>query len=254
MSYDLQKADIWKRASAFLLDLILSVIAMAGFIWLMTFIMGTNGHFDAYSSRMDHYSAEYGVELDKLDADAYGKLSEEDRARVDTAWAEFAKDEEANYAYNMMIQTMILSISVGILLAFLLLEFAVPMFLKNGQTIGKKVFGLGVMRIDGVKISGQILFIRSILGKYTVETMIPLMMFVWMMIGQSGPMAIVIILLVLISNIAMMIATRTNSCIHDMLAQTVTVDMASQMIFDSPEALLEYKQKLHAEAVERTDY
>ena len=42
--------------------------------------------------------------------------------------------------------------------------------------------------------------------------------------------------------------------IYDMLANTVTVDMASQMIFDSPEALLEYKQRVHAEAVERAEY
>ena len=33
-----------------------------------------------------------------------------------------------------------------------------------------------------------------------------------------------------------------------LLAGTVTVDFASQMIFDSPEELLEYKKKLHAEA------
>jgi hypothetical protein len=34
-----------------------------------------------------------------------------------------------------------------------LLEFLVPYLLKNGQTVGKKMFSLGVMRVDGVKIS-----------------------------------------------------------------------------------------------------
>ena len=41
--------------------------------------------------------------------------------------------------------------------------------------------------------------------------------------------------------------------IHDKLAGTVTVDLASQMIFDSPEALLEYKKRLHAESTERKE-
>lgn len=255
MSYDLQKADIWKRASAFLLDIILCAIAMVGFILLLTLITGTNRYYETYEERMAYYSSEYGVDLQKLgDRAAYDALSDEEKALYDTAWEAFAKDEEANRSYGMIIQTVILNTSIGILLAFLLLEFAVPLFLKNGQTVGKKVFGIGVMRIDGVKVNGQIMFIRSILGKYTVETMIPIMMLAWLLIGQAGIMSIVIILLVLISNIAMMIATRTNSGIHDMLAQTVTVDMASQMIFDSPEALLAYKQKVHAEAVERAEY
>ena len=33
------------------------------------------------------------------------------------------------------------------------------------------------------------------------------------------------------------------------MAGTVTVDMASQMIFDTPEQLLAYKQRIHTEAV-----
>jgi hypothetical protein len=80
------------------------------------------------------------------------------------------------------------------------------------------------------------------------------MMIVWLMTGQAGIMAIAIILLILVSNIAMMIATKTNSAVHDMLANTVTVDMASQLIFDTPEALLEYKKKIHAEAADKAEY
>ena len=41
---------------------------------------------------------------------------------------------------------------------------------------------------------------------------------------------------------------------HDMISGTVTVDFASQMIFDSAEQMLEYKKKLHAEAAERAEY
>jgi hypothetical protein len=42
---------------------------------------------------------------------------------------------------------------------------------------------------------------------------------------------------------------QARTPLHDMLAGTVTVDFASQMIFDSPEELLEYKKKLHAESI-----
>ena len=47
---------------------------------------------------------------------------------------------------------------------------------------------------------------------------------------------------------------KTNSGIHDMLASTVVVDLASQMIFDSPEDVLEYKTKIHEEEVKHAKY
>lgn len=255
MSYDIQRADIWKRASAFLLDFILAVIAAVGFIFLFSLVTGINKHYESYEAVMDRYEAEWGVDFDEIETnEKYEALPEAERKLIDEAFAAFAKDEEANRLYNLIIQLIIMNSSLGILLAFVCLEFIVPLIFKNGQTVGKKVFGIAVMRLDGVKINGQILFIRSILGKYTVETMIPLMMLVWIIIGQASIMGVVIIALVLFGNLAMMLATRTNSAIHDQLSQTVAVDMASQLIFDSPEALLEYKQKIHAEAAERASY
>ena len=47
--------------------------------------------------------------------------------------------------------------------------------------------------------------------------------------------------------------SRNHTPIHDKLAQTVAVDMASQRIFESPEALLEYKKRLHAEQAENRE-
>lgn len=258
MIYDLQKADIWKRISAFLFDLILFFIAAVGFIFLLSEIVDFDSYTEQYESRQAYYEEQYfpeGSELSlSIDEEAYNKLSESDRELFDSAFAEFSHDEEANYAFAMLFQLTIITLTFGILLAFILLEFVVPLLFKNGQTLGKKIFGLGVMRLDGVKISGPILFIRSILCKYTIETMIPLILLIMIIFGMVGVMGPVIILLILVSNVAMMMATKTNSAIHDMLANTVTVDMSSQIIFDSPEALLEYKQKIHAEMVERKEY
>ena len=110
------------------------------------------------------------------------------------------------------------------------------------------------MRYDSVKINNITLFVRTVLGKYTIETMVPILILIMIYFGQIGIVGTIIIGLLLILQIAMIASTKTNSAIHDMLANTVTVDMASQMIFDSPEALLEYKQRVHAEAVERAEY
>ena len=58
----------------------------------------------------------------------------------------------------------------------------------------------------------------------------------------------------LVLQIGVILITKTNSCIHDLLANTVAVDLSSQMIFDSVDAMNEYKKKIHAEQVKNADY
>lgn len=255
MIYDLQKADIWKRASAGLFDLIMKIIGAVGFVFLLSLIVGFNTQTEKYEARQAVYEEQYGVSFDEYtNVEEYEKLSDEERALIDEAFAAFAADEEANYLFNLLFHLTLITVTFGILLSFLVFDFVIPMFFKNGQTLGKKIFGVAVMRIDGVRINGQLLFIRSILGKYTIETMVPVMLLLMTAFGAVGPLGIIVIAIVILANIIMMIATRTNSGIHDMLANTVVVDLSSQMIFDTPEELLAYKEKVHREAAERAEY
>ena len=99
-------------------------------------------------------------------------------------------------------------------LAFLIMEFLLPLRLQNGQTLGKKIFGVGLMRQDCVKVSAPALFIRAILGKYTIETMIPvliLLMIYWGTLGVVGP---AVIFLILVVEVCVIIFTPTNALIH----------------------------------------
>lgn len=255
MIYDLQKADFWKRASAGLLDLIVNIIGAVGFIFLLSLIVGFNGYTERYEARQAVFEEQYDVDFDSIsNVEEFEKLSEEEQKLINTAFEAFAKDEEANYLFNMLFQLTIITVTFGILLSYLVFEFAIPMLLKNGQTLGKKIFGIAVMRLDNVKVSGPILFIRSILGKYTIETMVPVMLLLMTAFGAVGGLGIIVAAIVPLTSVVMMLATKTNSAVHDMLANTVTVDLASQMIFDTPEDVLAYKQKVHAEAVEKAEY
>ena len=98
------------------------------------------------------------------------------------------------------------------------------------------------------------MFIRTILGKFTLETMIPIYLMYLAALGKIGILGPIIIGLILLVQVILMIATHTNSMIHDVLAKTVVVDMSSQMIFDSEEEMIAYKEKLHAEAAARKTY
>nr|MBR4280573.1 RDD family protein [Clostridia bacterium] len=253
MIYDLQRASMLKRISAWLLDAILLCIAAT----LMAFLLSAALNYDSYSQRLDaryaFYASEYGITRDITQAQV-DAMSPEELANLDAASKAIAEDEEALYAWSMMLQLMIIITSFGILLGYVVLEFTVPMVLGNGQTIGKKIFGIGVMRQDGVKVNGVCMFIRTVLGKYAIETMIPVMMVLMLFFGTIGILGWLIAGTVIIAEIVLLATTREHCMIHDKLANTVAVDIASQMIFNTPADLIAYKQKVAAEKAASQPY
>ena len=50
----------------------------------------------------------------------------------------------------------------------------------------------------------------------------------------------------LLVQVLLLAFTQNHTPLHDLIAHTVVVDYASQMIFDSPEALLRAKEEYHA--------
>ena len=238
MMDDLQKASMWKRISALLFDAILLGIAVVLFAWALSAALGFDRHYDRLNACYAQYEETYGVSF-QLSLSEYDALS---------------ADADANYAYQMMLQLSVLIASLSILLGYGALEFAVPLALKHGRTLGKKIFGLSLMQTNGVRVGAVQMFIRTFLGKYAIETMIPaliLIMIYWNVIGVVGP---VVLALIALLQLILLITTRTNSPIHDLMAGTVVVDYASQMIFDSREAMIAYKEKKHAEAAAVAPY
>ena len=254
VKFELQIANMWKRISAFILDMILLCIAATGAMYALSAITG----YDAYSEQLNAYYAqyekEYGIETFDITEDEYLGLSDEARAQYDEAYGALTQDEKVLHTYSMVVNLTTLITSLSFFIAFALLEFAVPLLLGNGQTVGKKIFGLGVIRCDGVKVNAFMLFVRTLLGKFTIETMIPIMLFVMLIFGIVGVMGPIVIILILLLQIILLLVTKNRTVIHDAFAQTVVIDLASQLVFDTPEALQAYKKKLAGEEVARAEY
>ena len=248
MISDLQKASMLKRFSAYLLDVILLVIAITGIAFLLSTALDYDSYQETLNAAKEEYADQYGVSLDK----DYSEMTAEEKERYDDALEALNKDEKAMHAYSMMLSLILLISSLSILLSYLLLEFFVPLLFRNGQTIGKKVFGIALMRTDSVRISSVALFARTLLGKCTLETMVPVAIVLMILMGSLGIEGTLILLVLLVLQAGLLIATKTNSCIHDLMAGTVVVELASQMIFESEEAMLEYRKRIHAEQVERS--
>ena len=254
--YDFQKASMSKRISAALLDLILLCIAAVGFALLLSTLLAYDAQLDALDDIQVGYEKEYTVNPDeyevKLDIsyDEYEALSAEQKEIYQNAYNAFSADDNANYLSAKILNLSLLITSFAILLAYLAVEFVVPLLIGNGQTLGKKIFGVAIMREDGVKVSPVILFVRTILGKYAVETMVPIFIVMMILLEAMGGVGVVMLGGLLVLQIVLMMTSQARAPLHDRLAHTVCVDLASQRIFDTAEEMLAYRERIRLENAE----
>lgn len=253
MVNDLQKAGIWKRIAAWIFDIILLSVIAVGFCYLLSAALGYDGYGSTLDAAYARYETAYGVVFD-ISQEDYLAMSETQRQNYDAAYAALVADDEAMYAYNMMLNLTLIITTGGILLGILLWEFMIPLWLGNGQTLGKKIFSLCLVRNDGVQMNSMQLFVRTLLGKFTIETMIPVYVLLMLYWGTMDLTGTLIILALLLAQILCVALTRSNSAIHDLLAGTVVVDMSSQTIFRTTEDLIAYQKKVAAERAARQTY
>ena len=271
--FELKKIGIIRRASALLLDAILLAVLSTGFIWIISLICNFSTHqstLSDYWAQMDGYRDEYFNDI----ANEYGFIytvkegskeytitketeegvvaSNEDELieALDKAENRSERMQQALDAYKalpssakiyaqerLVLSMLFMMVSIGILLAYMILEFVLPIILKNGQTVGKKVFSVCLVKPNCVKMPTLALFARTLLGKFAIETMFPILLIFLLLFGGLGWLAIVLLAAITLLNVVLFFATKNRTLIHDLLASTVAVDMKLQMIYASEEEL-----------------
>lgn len=277
--FELRKMNIVKRASALLLDIILLAVLSTGFMFIISLIcnyshqealstqyftewedfrkeyIGNVAKYygftyeeseDEYTISKDGEPSSLGAVMQKLH-ESEGKDSETAEAYV--VYMSLTPVSKVNAQYKYVYSLLFMMTSLGILLAYLVLEFVIPIILKNGQTVGKKVFGICLVRADCVKINLLSLFIRTLVGKFAIETMFPVLLVFLFLFGGLGVLSIILLIALILLNTVLFFATKNKTPIHDIFAGTVAVDMKLQMIFQSEEELLEKKTLQHKENV-----
>ncbi len=223
-------------------------------VWLLLApVTGYDRHSKALDETYARYEADYGISF-SLTQEEYEALPEEEKAKYDAALDALNKDEEALSSYNKILSLMLLLVSFSLLGGILGMEFLVPLFLKDGQTVGKKIFGLGLVRTDSVRVTPLQLFVRTLLGKFTVETMIPVYIFLMLTWGATGTFGTAILGILLLTQVILYFASRNHSQLHDLMAGTAVVDIKTQRVFASSDELLDYQLKLAAEKADRAPY
>ena len=276
--FELKKIGVIKRFSALLLDAILLAVLSTGFMFVISLICNYSGQEAKaidYYNQWDEFRKDYIPEV----AEHYGFTYEESEdgesytitkvdengdvksASLDEVINALATDEHksdrmeeifatyqklptilaVNTQYEYLYSMLFTIVSVGILLAYLVLEFIIPIILKNGQTVGKKVFNICLVKPNCVKITNISLFARTLIGKYAIETMFPILLVFLFLFGGIGVLAIILLAAITLLNVILFIATKNNTPIHDVIAVTVAADKSLQMIFESEEDLAEKK-------------
>ncbi len=235
MAVTIQKANFWKRISAYMLDVVLTFVLSLAIMIGINSLLKIDNYLDKIDAYRIQYAQEVGVDLE-ISKEEYNKLSKDDQAayeeKVKLVNEKMSKDKEVVKLNAQTMSLLLLSVSLSMFFSILLLYFFLPLLLKQGRTLGKKLFGLAVIRSNCVKISPVVLFIRSMIGLFAIETIFP---FFLITIGKLG---VIVFVLFMAMQIFVMIRSDTNSCVHDLLTDTVVVDMASQTIYDSNEDLL----------------
>ncbi len=249
----IQKASMLKRIAAYLLDLILLSIIIVGVASLLSLALNYDGTLTEMNGYYDKYAKEFGVDL-SISNEKYNELTKEERQVYEDAFKAMNADESAVNCYNKLVNFSFVILVVSILVGYTLLEYIVPLIFKNGQTIGKKIFSLALVRDDCVRVSTLQMFARTILGKSTIETTVPAFIILSMIFGTPSLIGLVILPVILFTQLIMMATSVTNSAIHDRISRTVVVDMPSQMIFESTEHLMEYKKERHKEMAQDRPY
>ena len=253
MGFEIQKAGFWKRASAFLLDIILRGILTVGILTLLSAVSGYDAKTQRMQEKYDAYSTQYGTDLG-ISEEQYNALPKQDQEKYMAAYEALTHDEEAVTLYQQVVKMSLFLLSISIFLACVILEFIVPLLLKEGRTLGKKVFGLCVVHTNCVRMEPGAMFIRSLLGVYTVETMIPVLILVMLYFNTVGIAGTAILLAMLLLQIILLAATQNNQLIHDLLAQSAVADYQSQPMYATLEELNAAKAKKAAEAARITPY
>lgn len=280
--FELRKIGIIRRASALLLDAILLAVLTTGFMFLISLMCNYKEEEELstqYYAEWEEYRKTYvgniaahcgytyeetedGYVITKAgEQSSLGELIEslvdkrdesEAMRQAYAAYTALPAVEKVNWQYQYVYNLLFMMTSIGVLLSYIILEFVLPIIFKNGQTVGKKVFGCCLVRPNCVKITNLALFARTILGKYAIETMFPILLVFLFLFNGIGILAIILLAALALLNIILFIALKNRTPLHDILAGTVVADMRLQMIFQSDEELAEKKALKEKEVVMQT--
>ena len=225
MTPNIPKASLWRRIAAWLLDLIFVAALAIGFGLALYTILGYDNYNQTLEVAYNQYEAQYGTVFDITTAE-YEALTAEEKETNDAAYNALLSDEDAMHAYEMLVSLSLVIAACGILLALLIWELFIPLFLGN-RTLGKKLLGLCVIRKNGAPLTPLQLFARTLLGKFVIESLIPVYILLMLFWGSASPVGAAFLLGLPILQFLLLRFSSTGCVIHDLVSGAIVADKAA---------------------------
>jgi len=128
--------------------------------------------------------------------------------------------------FNLQIQIFV----VALMVVLILLHLIVPLLFKNGQTLGKKLFSIGLATKDGYRIKYWQHLVRFVV--FAIETLFG---FYTVFVGYLIPYTFIVF-------------SKNNRAPHDYAASTMIVDLKTSLIFNDKQEADAYDEKIEANA------
>lgn len=227
----IQSPSMTKRFSALLTDIFVFAILFLLTARLFSVLFGYDGGRHSLDAAYQAYADKYGISLN-ITEEEFEKLSDEKKELYYLADAEIAKDGELNALYKRVTLLGLSTLTASILLSCIITELIIPLVLKNGQTLGKKAFGIALTDKNSRKIKKSSLFIRAMLGKFLLGYLLLALCLYMMLFGIFTPFPSLILILVFFFNATLCLFTKNKVSLSDILSGTVVCDLECQIIRD----------------------
>lgn len=218
----MEKHPFMKRAFAGAIDVLLIAILTVFIAMPMSSLTGYKQARADVDSMLSSMEQAYGVRFN-LTPQELQNLTEEQSRQYEAAFARFAGSEEDVKNYNRMVLGSYMTVLGSVLVAVLILELGIPLILKNGQTLGKKLMGLVVIKMEGSPADALGIIARAVLGKYLVEIAVPVFTILAIYNGNAGGRSSLMIMGLFLVQAACMGLTKERRLIHDFLSGTRVV-------------------------------
>ncbi len=237
--YSSTKPTYFRRILAFFLDLVLFLVLFTGACILSSSIIGLQ---DSQNQLNEKY-IEHNVYVLNENNEYEFCVDKDGSTTCKIAWENFNKDEVACELYDSIAVKTTYVAALGIFISELILEFFVPVLLKNGRTVGMFCIGLGLIDNRGIKVTTLQLFMRFLFGKFIVVSMLPLFLFMYHFFGLFPGYGLILSLLIIVINALMKLFTPNRIGFVDAIGKTYMVENDQQIYVDTLEELSALKIK-----------
>ena len=221
------------RAAAFILDAILLLVLFTGILYFISLIADFDTH---YAILQEEYKKVCYLVFNP-EINDYQAISPTD-PNFDYV-VELINDNEVLLKELSFVNTFSVNAPlIGLAISLFILEFIVPLILKNGQTVGMKFFKIALISNNNLAITTTQLFARCIIGKIAVLGIIPMLAILYIFLNAGGGLfGTIILLVVVIIQIVMLIKNKNHEGIADKIANVHPVNFTETVIYKTQKEL-----------------